>query len=349
MVEFAFLTKVVAGLKRVKRAWWIGDGRGLSRERGGEGRRQAALRSGKRGPENGSFGVEDAGDEAADRRGRVYIVGAGPGDPGLLTLKGKRCLEEADVIVYDYLVNEDIVAHGRPDAERVRLGKPGSTGRLSQEAINRLLVRHAGEGKVVVRLKGGDPFIFSRGGEEAEALAGADVAFEIVPGVTSAIAVPSYAGIPLTHRHMASSVAFVTGHEGATQEDPRDARGGGAGGGGGGGMEWKGVAGMGRVVFLRGVSRLSQIVARLVEEGRAPETPVAVIEWGTWPGQRTVTGTLQDIRERAQGMRRPAVIVVGEVVRLRNHLEWFKELPASRRATEARRQQEAAPTKALKA
>jgi uroporphyrinogen III methyltransferase/synthase len=335
MVEFAFLTKVVAGLKRVKRAWWIGDGRGLSRERGGDALPQDALRSRKPGPENGSFGVEDAGDEAADRPGRVYIVGAGPGDPGLLTLKGKRCLEEADIIVYDYLVNEDIVAHGRPDAERVRLGKPGSTGRLSQEAINRLLVRHAGEGKVVVRLKGGDPFIFSRGGEEAEALAGAGVAFEIVPGVTSAIAVPSYAGIPLTHRHMASSVAFVTGHEDSTKESS--------------GIDWKAVAGMGTVVFLMGVSRLSQIVARLVEEGRAPETPVAVIEWGTWPGQRTVTGTLQDIRESARGMRRPAVIVVGEVVRLRKRLEWFKELPASRRATEARRQQEAAPTKALKA
>jgi len=335
MVEFAFLTKVVAGLKRVKRAWWIGDGRGLSRERGADALPQDALRSRKPGPENGSFGVEDAGGETADRRGRVYIVGAGPGDPGLLTLKGKRCLEEADVIVYDYLVNEDIVAHGRPDAERVRLGKPGSTGRLSQEAINRLLVRHAGEGKVVVRLKGGDPFIFSRGGEEAEALAGADVAFEIVPGVTSAIAVPSYAGIPLTHRHMASSVAFVTGHEDSTKESS--------------GIDWKAVAGMGTVVFLMGVSRLSQIVARLVEEGRAPETPVAVIEWGTWPGQRTVTGTLRDIREKAKGMGRPAVIVVGEVVRLRNRLEWFKELPASRRATEARRQQEAAPTKALKA
>jgi len=335
MVEFAFLTKVVAGLKRAKRASWTGDGRGLSRERGADVLLQDARRSRKPEPENGSFGVEDAGDEAADRRGRVYIVGAGPGDPGLLTLKGKHCLEEADVIVYDYLVNEDIVAHGRPDAERVRLGKPGSAGRLSQDAINRLLVRRAGEGKVVVRLKGGDPFIFSRGGEEAEALAGAGVAFEIVPGVTSAIAVPGYAGIPLTHRHMASSVAFVTGHEDSTKEAS--------------GIDWKAVAGMGTVVFLMGVGRLSQIVARLVEEGRAPETPVAVIEWGTWPGQRTATGTLRDIREKAKGMGRPAVIVVGEVVRLRNRLEWFKDLPASRRATEARREQEAAPTKALKA
>jgi uroporphyrinogen III methyltransferase/synthase len=267
--------------------------------------------------------------------GRVYIVGAGPGDPGLLTLKGKRCLEEADVIVYDLLVNEDILVHGRPDAERVRLGKPGSRGRLSQDAINRLLIRHAAEGKVVVRLKGGDPFIFSRGGEEAEALAAAGVAFEIVPGVTSAIAVPGYAGIPLTHRHFASSVAFVTGHEDSSKETS--------------GIDWKAVAAMETVVFLMGVSRLSQIVARLVEEGRAPETPVAVIEWGTWSRQRTVTGTLRDIREKAKGMGRPGIIVVGEVVRLRNHLAWFEELSASRRSAEARREQEAAPTKALKA
>jgi uroporphyrinogen III methyltransferase/synthase len=319
MIECAFLTRVVAGIKRIRLPSWTGGGR----------------RNGTPEQGNGSFGVEDAGNEPAPRRGRVYIVGAGPGDPGLLTLKGKRCLEEADLIVYDYLVNEDIVDHGRPGAERLRLGKPGSRGRLSQEAINRLLIRHAGEGKVVVRLKGGDPFIFSRGGEEAEALAGAGVVFAIVPGVTSAIAVPGYAGIPLTHRRMASSVAFVTGHEDRAKESS--------------GIDWKAVAGIETVVFLMGVSRLSQIVARLVEEGRAPETPVAVIEWGTWPGQRTVTGTLQDIRERAQGMRRPAVIVVGEVVRLRNRLEWFKELPASLRGTEAKRQQEAAPTKALKA
>ncbi len=326
MVEFvfAFLTKVVAGLKRARPALCTEDDRGLSKERKADALLQDARRSRKPGPGNGSCGAEDAGHEAAGRRGRVYIVGAGPGDPGLLTLKGKRCLEEADVIVYDYLVNEEILVHGRPGARRVRLRKPGSAGRLSQDEINRLLVRHAGEGKVVVRLKGGDPFIFSRGGEEAEALAGAGVAFEIVPGVTSAIAVPGYAGIPLTHRHMASTVAFVTGHEDSAKE--------------GSGIDWKAVAGIGTVVFLMGVGRLSQIVARLVEEGRVPETPVAVIEWGTWPRQRTVTGTLQDIREKAKGMSRPAVIVVGEVVRLRNHLEWFKELPASRRATEARRQ-----------
>jgi uroporphyrinogen III methyltransferase/synthase len=253
----------------------------------------------------------------AKGNGRVYIVGAGPGEPDLLTLKGKRCLEEADVIVYDYLVNEDVLAHGRSDAERLRLGKPGSAARLSQKKINGLLVRRAREGKVVVRLKGGDPFLFSRGAEEAEALADAGVPFEVVPGVTSAIAVPSYAGIPLTHRGLASTVAIVTGHEDSAKAAS--------------GIDWKAVAGMETVVFLMGAGRLSQIVARLVEEGRAPDTPVAVIEWGTWPRQRTVTGTLRDIRDKAKGTRRPAVIVIGEVVRLRKRLQWFEEHPESSR------------------
>jgi len=253
----------------------------------------------------------------AKGNGRVYIVGAGPGEPDLLTLKGKRCLEEADVIVYDYLVNEDVLAHSRSDAERLRLGKPGSAARLSQKKINGLLVRRAREGKVVVRLKGGDPFLFSRGAEEAEALADAGVPFEVVPGVTSAIAVPSYAGIPLTHRHLASTVAIVTGHEDSAKAAS--------------GIDWKAVAGMETVVFLMGAGRLSQIVARLVEEGRTPDTQVAVIEWGTWPRQRTVTGTLRDIRDKAKGTRRPAVIVIGEVVGLRKRLAWFEEHPESSR------------------
>lgn len=245
------------------------------------------------------------------RGGRVSLVGAGPGEPGLLTLKGKLCLEEADVVVYDYLVNESLLTNCRPEADRIHVGKPGSYQRLSQEEINRLLIERAREGKVVVRLKGGDPFIFSRGGEEAEALAEAGIHFEVVPGVTSAIAVPSYAGIPLTHRDLASTVAFVTGNENLTKEAS--------------GIDWKAVAGMGTIVFLMGVSRLSLIVARLVEEGRDPETPVAVIQWGTLPRQKTVTGTLRDIRERARGMRSPGIIVVGEVVRVRNRLRWFEE------------------------
>lgn len=260
---------------------------------------------------SGSFKVTEGRHPVWSGRGRVYLVGAGPGEPGLLTLKGKSCLAEADVVVYDYLVNESLLTHCRADAERIHVGKPGSDQRLSQEEINRLLIDRAREGQVLVRLKGGDPFIFSRGGEEAEACSGAGVRFEVVPGVTSAIAVPSYAGIPLTHRDLASTVAFVTGHEDVTK--------------GVSGIDWKAVAGMGTAVFLMGVSRLSQIVARLIEEGRNPETPVAVIQWGTLPRQKTVTGTLQDIREKATGMKSPGIIVVGEVVRLRERLTWFEE------------------------
>ncbi|MFQ5988715.1 MAG: uroporphyrinogen-III C-methyltransferase [Candidatus Methylomirabilales bacterium] len=269
-------------------------------------------------PESVLFGRAGVGHLTSDRRGRVYLVGAGPGEPGLLTVKGKHVLEKADVVVYDYLVNECLLTNCHPEAERIHVGKPGSDQRLSQEEINHLLIKRAREGKLVVRLKGGDPFIFSRGGEEAEALAEAGVPFEVVPGVTSAIAVPSYAGIPLTHRDLASTVAFVTGHENLAKEAS--------------GIDWKAVAGMGTVVFLMGVSRLSLIVARLVEEGREPETPVAVIQWGTLPRQKTVTGTLQDIREKARGMRSPGIIVVGEVVRLRHGLKWFEEVVVGREA-----------------
>lgn len=255
---------------------------------------------------------EEIGGEIRDHRGRVSFVGGGPGDPGLLTLKGKRYLEHADVIIYDYLVNERLLIHCRPEAERISVGKPGTAARLSQQEINILLIARARAGKAVVRLKGGDPFVFSRGAEEAEALVEAGVSFEIVPGVTSAIAVPSYAGIPVTHRQLASTVTFVTGHEDPTKEVS--------------GIDWKAVAGMATVVILMGVSRLSQIVARLLEAGRPPETPVAVVEWGTLPQQRTLTGTLGDIVKHASEVRSPAVIVVGEVVRLRDRLQWFEEV-----------------------
>lgn len=341
MIEFliAFLTGVVAGLiysrlarpgtKILRRlADRVKDAEnGRDRVRAGNGwgvpfwrSRNTSTKSDspRRRPtrETGFFNMGDLEGPRSDRPGRVYLVGAGPGEPGLLTLKGKRCLEEADVIVYDYLVNESLLTYSRPEAERVHVGKPGSDQRLSQEDINHLLIVRAHEGNVVVRLKGGDPFIFSRGGEEAEAFAEAGVAFEVVPGVTSAIAAPSYAGIPLTHRHLASTVVFVTGHEDPTKEDS--------------GVDWKGVARMGTVVFLMGVGRLSQIVARLVEEGREPETPVAVIRWGTVARQKTVTGTLQDIREKARGMGSPAVIVIGEVVNLRHRLRWFEEAVVGR-------------------
>jgi uroporphyrinogen III methyltransferase/synthase len=261
-----------------------------------------------------------------ERKGKVFLVGAGPGDPGLLTLKGKRYLERADVIVYDYLANERLLAYAPPDAERICVGKRLDEYRLPQEDINRLVIDRASRGQVVVRLKGGDPFIFGRGGEEAEALVGAGIPFEVVPGITSAIAVPAYAGIPLTHRDLASSVAFVTGRP--AREGPE--------------MDWRALAGMGTVVFLMGVTRLSEIVARLVEHGRTPETPVALIQLGTWPSQETVTGTLQDIVEKAEAIRPPAIIVVGEVVKLRHLLAWFEKQPLFGRrivVTRAREQQ----------
>ncbi|MFQ5803119.1 MAG: uroporphyrinogen-III C-methyltransferase [Candidatus Methylomirabilales bacterium] len=357
MVEFllAFFSGVVVGLScwklrrrgsefRQRLAEWIGHSeQGRERLHAGNGlglpfrRRRDTSTEGEnpsRLPtrESGLFWLGELGHRTSNGRGQVSLVGAGPGEPGLLTLKGKRCLEEADVVVYDYLVNDCLLASCRPEAERIHVGKPGSDQRLSQEEINRLLIDRAREGKAVVRLKGGDPFIFSRGGEEAEAFAEAGISFEVVPGVTSATAVPSYAGIPLTHRNLASTVAFVTGHENLAKQAS--------------GIDWKAVAGMGTVVFLMGVGRLSQIAARLVEEGRDPETPVAVIQWGTWPRQQTVTGTLQDIREKAGGMGSPGVIVVGEVVRLRDRLGWFEEAVFSRRTvvTGAREQQTALPS-----
>ncbi len=250
----------------------------------------------------------------AEVTGKVYLIGAGPGDPGLFTLKGKRCLEEADVVAYDALANRRLLSHAKPDAETIYVGKRGGRHALPQEEIGRLLVERARAGKVVVRLKGGDPFIFGRGGEEAEELAAAGVPFEIVPGVTSAVAAPAYAGIPLTHRDFTSTVAFVTGHEDPTKEDT--------------GIAWDKIAtGIGTLVFFMGVGRLPEIVQRLVENGRPPETPAAVIRWGTRAEQTVVTATLATLAERCVGMAPPALIVVGEVVALREKLRWFEEKP----------------------
>jgi len=246
----------------------------------------------------------------------VYLIGAGPGDPGLLTLKGKQCLEAADVVVYDYLANEALLAHARPEAERIYVGKRGGDHTLPQDQIAALLVEHARAGKVVARLKGGDPFIFGRGGEEAEDLQSAGVPFEVVPGVTSAIAAPAYAGIPLTHRDFTSSVAFITGHE--DPDKPRSD------------IAWDKLAtGVGTLVFLMGVGNLPEIVTQLTAHGRSPETPVALIRWGTRTDQETVTGTLHDIVDRvvAAKLRPPAIIVVGEVVSLRARLGWFETKP----------------------
>ncbi|HIC85953.1 MAG TPA: uroporphyrinogen-III C-methyltransferase [Desulfobacterales bacterium] len=249
-------------------------------------------------------------------RGKVYLVGAGPGDPGLLTLKGKGCLEKADVVIYDNLANEGFLDFARPGAELIYAGKRGGHHALKQEEINRLLVERASEGKVVVRLKGGDPFIFGRGGEEAKELADRGIEFEVVPGVTSAIAVPAYAGIPLTYRGYTSTVAFVTGHE-----DPNKK---------GSDIAWDKVStSVGTLVFLMGVGNLPKIVDNLVNHGRSPQSPVAVIESGTEPEQKTVVGTLEDIAQRAEeaSVKPPAIIVVGEVVGLRKWLNWFESKP----------------------
>lgn len=251
-----------------------------------------------------------------DRGGKVYLVGAGPGDPGLFTLKGRECIAEADVIVYDYLANRAFLDHAKEGAELIYVGKKGASHTMAQGEINALIVEWAGRGKVVVRLKGGDPFIFGRGGEEAEELVRAGVAFEVVPGVTSAVAVPAYAGIPLTHREYTSTVAFITGHEDPTKEASR--------------IAWDKLAtGAGTLVFLMGVGNLSRIAETLMAHGRSPQTPAAVIQRGTFAGQRTVVGVLADIAMGAEekGITAPAVIVVGDVVQLRRDLNWFEERP----------------------
>nr|HID57630.1 uroporphyrinogen-III C-methyltransferase [Desulfobacterales bacterium] len=250
------------------------------------------------------------------KTGKVYIVGAGPGDPGLITVKGVSCIKEADVIIYDHLAPVELLEFAQEAAELIYAGKQGGAHTLSQDDINDLLVRKAKAGYVVVRLKGGDPFIFGRGGEEARVLATAGIPFEIVPGVTSAIAAPAYAGIPITHRRYNSTIAFIAGHEDPTKE--------------GCSINWSKIAtGVGTLIFLMGVKNLPYITNRLIDGGRDPDTPVAVIRWASTPKQITVTGTLKDIVRRSQeaGIGPPAVIVVGEVVSLRKELNWFESRP----------------------
>jgi uroporphyrinogen III methyltransferase/synthase len=253
--------------------------------------------------------------EKTMQTGKVYIIGAGPGDPGLITVKGLNCIREADVLIYDHLVSEELLCHAKDAVRLIYAGKQGGNHTLSQEEINRRLVEEAGRGKIVARLKGGDPFIFGRGGEEAEVLATAGIPFEIIPGVTSAVAVPSYAGIPLTHRGYTSTVAFVTGHE-----DP---------GKGKSDIDWGALAGIGTLVFLMGVKNLPQIVAGLIAHGKDPETPAALIRWGTTAQQQTLTDTLANIAARAEEKKflPPAIFVVGRVVDLRESLDWFEKQP----------------------
>jgi uroporphyrinogen III methyltransferase/synthase len=244
--------------------------------------------------------------------GKVFIVGTGPGDPGLITVKGLECIQKGDVILYDRLVHPDILKEACPDAELVYVGKAASAHAMRQSEINRLLVTRAGQGLNVVRLKGGDPFVFGRGGEELEALAEAGVEFEVVPGVTSATAAAAYAGIPVTHRRYCSSLGIITGHE-----DPLK---------GGSTIQWDKIAtGLDTIVILMGVKNLAGIVSELIRNGRDASTPIALIRWGTWSNQETLVGTLGNIVQEAEeaDMASPAAAVIGEVVRLREKLRWF--------------------------
>ena len=249
-------------------------------------------------------------------KGCVYLVGAGPGDPGLITVRGKQLLSEADVIVYDYLASPRLLAHGRPDAELVYVGKQAGAHTLKQDQINALLVARAGEGAAVVRLKGGDPYVFGRGGEEALALVAAGIDFEVVPGVTAGVAAAAYAGIPVTHRALASNLGFVTGHE-TPDKDGSDldfealAR-------------WRGTLG-----FYMGVRNMAPICEGLIAHGLDAETPAAIIHWGTTSRQRVLTGTVADLpaRAAAEGFTPPAIILIGKVVSLRDRLNWFEKRP----------------------
>ncbi len=248
--------------------------------------------------------------------GIVYLVGSGPGDPGLLTLKAAQKIAEADVIVYDYLAGHNFVHKAKPDAELIYVGKSGKQHTVEQNDINQILVTKAREGKTVVRLKGGDPYVFGRGGEEAEELAVAGIPFEVVPGITSAIAAPAYAGIPVTHRDHASSVTFVTGHEDPSKEESA--------------IDWS-VLGRntGTLVFLMGVKNIEFISRELISNGMAPTTPTALVRWGTTPSQITAKSDLANIAGecRRRGMSAPAVLIVGSVVSLRDTLSWYENKP----------------------
>jgi len=250
-----------------------------------------------------------------EQKGLVLIVGAGPGDPGLITLKGGRALMRADVIVYDQLASAELLQFARKDARLVYVGKKGGDHTIPQREINDLLVLEAKKGLVVARLKGGDPFIFGRGGEEAEVLVGQGIPFEVIPGVTSAIAVPAFAGIPLTHREHTSTVAFVTGHEDPTKAKSE--------------IDWEKLSGIGTLVFLMGVKNLPGITKNLIKGGENPATPAALIRQGTTPDQETLTGTLGDIAKKAAAKKftPPAILVVGDVVSLRGQLNWFEDKP----------------------
>jgi uroporphyrinogen III methyltransferase/synthase len=250
------------------------------------------------------------------KSGIVYLIGAGPGDPGLITVKGLEYLRRADVVVYDYLANPAFLDEAPPGAERIYVGKKKGCHHQPQDRINALLEEKAREGKIVARLKGGDPYVFGRGGEEALHLHGAGIPFEVVPGVTAGFAAAAYAGIPLTHRDFTTSLGLVTGHEDPAKKMSS--------------LDWEKLAtGVGTLVFYMGMANLSLIAEKLMSHGRSAETPVAIIRWATTPRQETLVATLGDVVEKVarSGIKPPAVIVVGEVVGLREKLRWFDNRP----------------------
>ncbi len=250
------------------------------------------------------------------QQGIVYLIGAGPGDPGLITVKGMDCLSRADVVVYDYLANPEFLDSAPASAERIYVGKTRGCHHTAQDEINRLLAEKAAEGKVVARLKGGDPYVFGRGGEEAMYLHRQGIRFEVIPGVTAGFAAAAYAGIPLTHRDFTTSLGLVTGHEHPAKKMSS--------------LDWEKLAtGVGTLVFYMGMANLPLIAQQLIAHGRPASTPVAVIRWATTPRQKTLVATLADVvdKVRQTGIKPPAVIVVGEVVRLREELRWFDDRP----------------------
>jgi uroporphyrin-III C-methyltransferase len=245
--------------------------------------------------------------------GKVFLVGAGPGDPDLITVKGLRCIEQADVILYDRLVNPELLQHAKVDAQLVYCGKLPHYHTMKQETINHFLVKYAKKGNSVVRLKGGDPFVFGRGGEEAEECVKHNVPFEVVPGITAGIGAAAYAGIPITHRSLSKSFAFITGHQAGDVEAEH---------------QWAHLArGVDTICVYMGVSNLPTITNHLIQNGKSPQTPIALIHWGTLSEQRTVIGTLETIEARVRevSISNPSMIVIGEVVRLHDKLNWYEK------------------------
>lgn len=249
-------------------------------------------------------------------KGKVYLVGAGPGDIGLLTIKGLRYLQKAEVVIYDFHLNAQILNYINHKAEFIYAGKRGGRHTMTQDEINTILIKKAKEGNIICRLKGGDPFVFGRGGEEAEILSKEGIEFEVVPGVSSSIAAPAYAGIPLTHRFFSSSFAVIPGYEDIMKEEST--------------IKWSKLAtGVGTLVFLMAVKNVALITQKLIDNGLSPDTPVAVVRWGTRPDQKTIVGTLRNIVGilKEKDIKPPAVMIVGEVVRLRESLNWYEKKP----------------------